>query len=130
LSPKDSYSYLELQSRIIQKIAEGIAGFSPDSDTLGDAYEYLIGEFAAGLRKKGGEFYTTQQISTILSMIVTLDSQDPTTGLKNKLEKVLDITCGSGSLLLNVRTWIKKNGGNIGKIYGQKKKSPPTTLPG
>jgi len=106
---------------IIQKIAEGIADFSADSDTLGDAYEYLIGEFAAGSGKKAGEFYTPQQISTILSMIVTLDSQDPTTGLKNKLEKVLDITSGSGSLLLNVRTRIKSNGGNIGKIYGQEK---------
>jgi len=106
---------------IIQKIAEGIADFSADSDTLGDAYEYLIGEFAAGSGKKAGEFYTPQQISTILSMIVTLDSQDPTTGLKNKLEKVLDITSGSGSLLLNVRNRIKKNGGNIGKIYGQEK---------
>jgi type I restriction enzyme M protein len=48
---------------IIQKIAEGIAEFSTDSDTLGDAYEYLIGEFAAGSGKKAGEFYTPQQIS-------------------------------------------------------------------
>jgi type I restriction enzyme M protein len=54
-------------STIIQKIAEGIADFSTDSDTLGDAYEYLIGEFAAGSGKKAGEFYTPQQISTILS---------------------------------------------------------------
>jgi len=106
---------------IIQKIAEGIANFSADSDTLGDAYEYLIGEFAAGSGKKAGEFYTPQQMSTILSKIVTLDSQDPTTGLKSKLEKVLDITCGSGSLLLNVRTRIKKSGGSIGKLYGQEK---------
>ena len=67
---------------IIQKIAEGIADFSTDSDTLGDAYEYLIGQFAAGSGKKAGEFYTPQQISTILSEIVTLDSQDPTMGKK------------------------------------------------
>lgn len=104
---------------IIQKIAEGIADFSVDSDTLGDAYEYLIGQFAAGSGKKAGEFYTPQQISTILSEIVTLDSQDPTTGKKNKLNKVLDFACGSGSLLLNVRTRIKENGGSIGKIFGQ-----------
>ena len=69
---------------IIQKIAEGIADFSVDSDTLGDAYEYLIGEFAAGSGKKAGEFYTPQQISTILSEIVTLDGHDPTTGKKEK----------------------------------------------
>lgn len=106
---------------IIQKIAEGIADFSADSDTLGDAYEYLIGQFAAGSGKKAGEFYTPQQISTILSEIVTLDSQDPSTGKKKKLEKVLDFACGSGSLLLNVRTRIKENGGSIGKIFGQEK---------
>lgn len=106
---------------IIQKIAEGIADFSVDSDTLGDAYEYLIGEFAAGSGKKAGEFYTPQQISTILSEIVTLDSQDPTSGKRKKLNKVLDFACGSGSLLLNVRKRIKANGGSVGKIYGQEK---------
>ena len=106
---------------IIQKIAEGIADFSPDSDTLGDAYEYLIGEFAAGSGKKAGEFYTPQQISTILSEIVTLDSQEPKTGKKKKLDKVLDMACGSGSLLLNVRKRIKDSGGSVGKIYGQEK---------
>jgi len=106
---------------IIQKIAEGIANFKTDSDTLGDAYEYLIGQFAAGSGKKAGEFYTPQQISTILSEIVTLDSQDPTMGKKKKLDKVLDFACGSGSLLLNVRTRIKEADGNIGKIFGQEK---------
>ena len=104
---------------IITKISEGIADFSTDSDTLGDAYEYLIGQFAAGSGKKAGEFYTPQQISTILSEIVTLDSQDPSTGKKGKLDKVLDFACGSGSLLLNVRKRIKGNGGTVGKIYGQ-----------
>ncbi|MCZ2100664.1 MAG: type I restriction-modification system subunit M [Chitinophagales bacterium] len=106
---------------IIQKIAEGIADFSTDADSLGDAYEYLIGQFAAGSGKKAGEFYTPQQISTILSEIVTLDSQNPETGKKDKLEKVMDMACGSGSLLLNVRKRMKENGGTIGKIYGQEK---------
>lgn len=107
---------------IIQKISEGIAEFSTDTDTLGDAYEYLIGQFAAGSGKKAGEFYTPQEISTILSKIVTLDSQDPSTGPKQKLDKVLDFACGSGSLLLNVRTQLKEQTnktGTIGKIYGQ-----------
>jgi len=104
---------------IIQKISEGIAQFSTDSDILGDAYEYLIGQFAAGSGKKAGEFYTPQQISTILSEIVTLDSQDPSSGKKKKLDKVFDFACGSGSLLLNVRTKLGKNG--VGKIYGQEK---------
>ncbi|WP_291727857.1 type I restriction-modification system subunit M [Bernardetia sp.] len=106
---------------IIQRIAEGIAEFSLDSDTLGDAYEYLIGQFAAGSGKKAGEFYTPQAISTVLSEIVTLDCQDPTTGVKKKFDRILDFACGSGSLLLNVRRRIKENGGQIGKIYGQEK---------
>ena len=111
----------ETLCKIIQKIAEGIAKFSSDTDILGDAYEYLIGQFAAGSGKSAGEFYTPQQISSILSSIVILDSQDPTTGKKKKLERVFDMTCGSGSLLLNVRQQIKKDGGSIGKIYGQEK---------
>ncbi len=104
---------------ILQKIADGISQFSASSDTLGDAYEYLIGQFAAGSGKKAGEFYTPQQISTILSEIVTLDSQDPTAGKKKKLDQVLDFACGSGSLLLNVRRQMGAHG--IGKIYGQEK---------
>jgi type I restriction enzyme M protein len=102
---------------IIQRIAEGLLQFSTDADTLGDAYEYLIGQFAAGSGKKAGEFYTPQQISSILSGIVTLDSQEPKTGKKAKLESVLDFACGSGSLLLNVRKRMGPHG--IGKIYGQ-----------
>src|SRR5882762_184125 len=102
---------------IIQKIAEGLTQFSTDADTLGDAYEYLIGQFAAGSGKKAGEFYTPQQISSILSGIVTLDSQEPKTGKKAKLESVLDFACGSGSLLLNVRKRMGPHG--IGRIYGQ-----------
>jgi type I restriction enzyme M protein len=104
---------------VIQKIAEGLAEFSTDIDALGNAYEYLIGQFAAGSGKKAGEFYTPQQISDILSGIVTLDSQDPSSGTKKRLESVLDFACGSGSLLLNVRKQVNSAGGTIGKIYGQ-----------
>lgn len=107
--------------KVISKVAKGLSNFSNDKDVLGDAYEYLIGQFAAGSGKKAGEFYTPQQISSILSEIVTLDGQDPTTGKKKHLDSVLDLTCGSGSLLLNVRSEIKKAGGSIGKIYGQEK---------
>jgi len=123
-SEKLGKNYTERNARlctIITKIAEKIAGFSNNTDTLGDAYEYLIGQFAAGSGKKAGEFYTPQQISTILSAIVTLDSQNPTLGKKKKLDKVLDFACGSGSLLLNVRRQMKENDGTIGRIYGQEK---------
>jgi type I restriction enzyme M protein len=106
---------------VIQKIADGLAEFSTNIDALGDAYEYLIGQFAAGSGKKAGEFYTPQQISDILSGIVTLDSQEPSTGTKKRLESVMDFACGSGSLLLNVRKKVNKAGGTIGRIYGQEK---------
>ncbi|ODV25800.1 MAG: type I restriction-modification system subunit M [Rhodanobacter sp. SCN 68-63] len=104
---------------IISEIARGMALFSTDSDTLGDAYEYLIGQFAAGSGKKAGEFYTPQQISNILSGIVTLDSQEPKAGPRRKLDSVFDFACGSGSLLLNVRHRMVEAGGTIGRIYGQ-----------
>src|SRR5262245_1853368 len=104
---------------IISELARGMSLFSTDTDTLGDAYEYLIGQFAAGSGKKAGEFYTPQQISSILSAIVTLDSQAPEPGTRKKLESVFDFACGSGSLLLNVRHRMKNAGGTIGKIYGQ-----------
>ncbi|MEY4977984.1 MAG: hypothetical protein RLZZ352_254 [Pseudomonadota bacterium] len=121
-SPKLGKTYTERNAKlcaIIQKIAEGLADFSREMDALGDAYEYLIGQFAAGSGKKAGEFYTPQQISDILSTIVTLDSQDPVTGAKQRLERVMDFACGSGSLLLNVRKRMGAHG--IGKIYGQEK---------
>jgi type I restriction-modification system DNA methylase subunit len=96
---------------VIQKIAEGLAEFSTDIDALGDAYEYLIGQFAAGAGKKAGEFYTPQRIPH--------ESQEPRTGPKKRLESVMDMTCGSGSLLLNVRKMMNQTGGTIGKISGQ-----------
>ena len=103
---------------VISEIARGMA-FTTTADTLGDAYEYLIGQFAAGSGKKAGEFYTPQQISNILSSIVTLDSQEPKEGARKKLDSVFDFACGSGSLLLNVRKHMQDVGGTIGRIYGQ-----------
>lgn len=66
-----------------------------DADVIGDAYEYLIGQFASGAGKKAGEFYTPAQVSTILARIVTLG--------KDRVKNVYDPTCGSGSLLLRVQ---------------------------
>jgi type I restriction enzyme M protein len=74
---------------------------------LGDAYEYLIGQFASGAGKKAGEFYSPQEVSTILAKIVS-------TG-KEKLKSVYDPTCGSGSLLLRVAKEVK----DVGSFYGQ-----------
>lgn len=109
----------DLLVKVITTIANGLKEFSADNDSLGDAYEYLIGQFAAGAGQKAGEFYTPQMISTILSRIVILDCQDPKAGKKNRINRVLDFACGSGSLLLNVRNQMGESG--IGKIYGQEK---------
>lgn len=65
-----------------------------DADVLGDAYEYLIAQFASGAGKKAGEFYTPQQVSKILAKIVTAGKQ--------KIRSAYDPTCGSGSLLLRI----------------------------
>jgi len=77
-----------------------------ESDVIGDAYEYLIAKFASGAGKSAGEFYTPQQVSKILSKIIT-------TG-KTKLKSVYDPTCGSGSLLLRVAREVE-----VGEFYGQ-----------
>ena len=123
-SEKLGRSYADRNAKlctIITKIAEGIAELSTAADALGDAYEYLIDQFAANSGKKAGEFYTPQPISTILSEIVSLDSQDPSRGYRKAMKSVLDFACGSGSLLLNVRKHIVEAGGTIGKVYGQEK---------
>ena len=121
-SPKLGKTYPDKNKKlcdIIKEIAKGLAEFSANVDALGDAYEYLIGQFAAGSGKKAGEFYTPQRISDILSAIVTLDSQEPATGKVKRLGSVFDFACGSGSLLLNVRKRMGTHG--IGKIVGQEK---------
>ena len=105
---------------IVREIGKGLADMSAGRDDLGDAYEYLLGEFAAGSGKKAGEFYTPQRISDILSRIVTLDAQNPAAG-ERSLGSVYDFACGSGSLLLNVRHRVKDAGGQIGMIRGQEK---------
>ena len=77
-----------------------------DSDVLGDAYEYLIAQFASGAGKKAGEFYTPQQVSKVMAKIVTMDKQ--------RLKDVYDPTCGAGALLLRVAKETK-----VGMFYGQ-----------
>jgi len=79
---------------------------SKDKDILGDAYEYLISNFAATAGKKGGEFYTPQEVSKLLSRIISIG--------KKEMASVYDTTCGSGSLLLQVRNYT-----NVKDLYGQ-----------
>jgi len=77
-------------------------------DVLGDAYEYLIGQFASGAGKKAGEFYTPQQASKILARIVTLG--------KTRIKSAYDPTCGSGSLILRLGKVC-----DVLKFYGQER---------
>jgi len=77
-----------------------------ESDVLGDAYEYLIAQFASGAGKKAGEFYTPQQVSKILAKLVTMD--------KTRIKSAYDPACGSGSLLLRI-----SREADVGEFFGQ-----------
>lgn len=81
-----------------------------DGDVLGDAYEYLIGQFASNAGKKAGEFYTPSQVSEVLAQIVTKSS---------KIKSIYDPTVGSGSLLLTVGKHLSKNEQRDLHYYGQ-----------
>ena len=82
-----------------------------DADVLGNAYEYLIGQFASETGKKAGEFYTPQAVSKILTKIA-MSGQEEKKGLS-----VYDPCMGSGSLLLNAKKYAKEPG--YIKYYGQ-----------
>lgn len=104
----------ELIVKVMEKLDE--IDFKLDdseNDVLGDAYEYLIGKFASGAGKKAGEFYTPQEVSSVLAKLVTSG--------KDRLRNVYDPTCGSGSLLLRVAREVKE----VGEFFGQE--SNPTT---
>ncbi|APG64105.1 type I restriction-modification system subunit M [Tenacibaculum todarodis] len=108
----------DAKNELIVKVLTHLEGIDFDventeSDILGDAYEYLIGQFASGAGKKAGEFYTPQQVSKILAKLVTTN--------KTKLKSVYDPTCGSGSLLLRVSKEVQE----VGEFFGQE--SNPTT---
>ncbi len=85
-------------------ILEGIAsldfGNFEDNhiDLFGDAYEYLISNYASNAGKSGGEFFTPQSVSRLLARIVMLGKNE-----KNKINKIYDPACGSGSLLLQAK---------------------------
>ena len=113
---KDVKSRSALIAKVMGRIASIDFKFDDSEiDILGDAYEYLIGQFAANAGKKAGEYYTPQQVSRILAKIVTLDKTD--------LRNVYDPTCGSGSLLLRVA-----REANVREFFGQEKVSTTYNL--
>ena len=77
-----------------------------DEDIIGNAYEYLIGRFAADAGKKGGEFYTPGEVAVLLAKLLNASPGD----------MICDPACGSGSLLIRVA---KNVGSNDFALYGQ-----------
>ena len=78
------------------------------NDVIGDAYEYLIAHFASDAGRKGGEFYTPSEVSTLLAKLV-----EPKEG-----DMIYDPTCGSGSLLIKAGKEVRSD--NF-RLYGQEK---------
>ena len=85
------------------------------ADIIGDAYEYMIGEFATMAGKKAGSFFTPQQVSEVMARIV-----DP-----KENDRVYDPTCGSGSLLIRAA---KKGGLKKVQMYGQEKNNSSISM--
>lgn len=82
-----------------------------NKDALGDDYEELMGYFAASAGKKGGEFYTPQEVSELVAKLATFEVENA--------KSVCDPTCGSGALLIKAAEEISKHGGIVGYLYGQ-----------
>ena len=85
------------------------------NDVIGDAYEYMIAQFASDAGKKGGEFFTPSMVSELLSRLVKPQEND----------RIYDPTCGSGSLL--IRASKKVPSGKV-QIYGQERNGQTQAL--
>ena len=86
-------------TEVLKKLAHvDLIGYG--GDVIGDAYEFLISQFASEAGKKAGEFYTPHEVSDMMARIVALGQED------KKLFSVFDPTMGSGSLMLNVRNYL------------------------
>ena len=97
-------------TEVLKKL-DGINVLGHNGDIIGDAYEYLISQFASEAGKKAGEFYTPHEVSDMMARIVALGQED------KRLFSVYDAAMGSGSLMLNVRNYI--NHPDTVKYHGQ-----------
>ena len=88
-------------------------------DVLGDAYEYLIGQFAMESGKKAGEFYTPRQVSEVMAQIAAKTSN---------IKSIYDPTVGRGSLLLTVKKHLGKDVQKDLQYYGQEKNTATYNL--
>ena len=98
------------------KLMDGIAdmqlgNYKDNSiDAFGDAYEYLMSMYASNAGKSGGEFFTPQEVSELLTRIAVVG--------KTEVNKVYDPACGSGSLLLQAAKILGKENVRLG-FFGQ-----------
>lgn len=106
----EDFENLDLRPSMIETNGEQVP-----SDVIGDAYEYMIGEFATMAGKKAGSFFTPQGVSEIMAQIV-----NPQPG-----DRIYDPTCGSGSLLIRAA---RKGGFNNVQIYGQEVSSSAISM--
>ena len=104
------------RNEMLVKLLDGIGdmtlgGYQDNTiDAFGDAYEYLMGMYASNAGKSGGEYYTPQEVSELLTRITLVG--------KTEVNKVYDPACGSGSLLLNFAKILGKENVRQG-FYGQ-----------
>lgn len=104
------------RNKVLAELLNGVAkmplfdtdGINPDM--FGDAYEYLMGMYAANAGKKGGQYFTPADVSELLARLGTIG--------KTRINKVYDPACGSGSLLLKVEKVLGKENIERG-FYGQ-----------
>lgn len=107
---------VEQRNKLLMKLIDTIGNLCLDNyqnrtiDVFGDAYEYLMSMYATAAGKKGGEFYTPQEVSELLAQIATVG--------KKEVNKVYDPACGSGSLLLKFAKVLGKENVRQG-FYGQ-----------
>jgi len=102
----------EKLAKLLNSIGEMKLGDYKDNtiDAFGDAYEFLMGMYASNAGKSGGEFYTPQEVSELLTRIALVG--------KTEVNKVYDPACGSGSLLLKFAKILGKDKVRLG-FYGQ-----------
>ncbi|HHI4975843.1 TPA: type I restriction-modification system subunit M [Vibrio parahaemolyticus] len=92
---------VEAKNKRLKDVLKGVAGLNFGSfednhiDLFGDAYEFLISNYAANAGKSGGEFFTPQNVSKLIAQLAMHD--------QNRVNKIYDPACGSGSLLLQAK---------------------------
>jgi type I restriction enzyme M protein len=104
------------RNKVLCALLDGVAQMpllsatGTNADLFGDAYEYLMGMYAANAGKKGGQYFTPADVSELLARLGTIG--------KTRINKVYDPACGSGSLLLKVEKVLGKDNVERG-FYGQ-----------